>query len=164
MHSFSPVRIPKLELPAEQPSTGEGWIPSKKDTLHPRTKEKPWRGGRRGTITFTIKSQTLQRHSKGTNRTLCIWGPNERITDSHRGLSQTSLWVFECLLWRHGSAVTCRRDGGSGCSRFGRCSIWHKSSWRSLPLALVCHGATEQTAHKLENNCTKEFLTLLWKF
>ena len=27
--------------------------------------------------------------------------------------------VFECLLWRYGSAVDCCRDRGSGCSRLG---------------------------------------------
>ena len=25
--------------------------------------------------------------------------------------------MFECLLWRYGSAVDCHRDRGSGCSR-----------------------------------------------
>ena len=41
MHSFSPVRIPKLQLAAEQPSTGECWIPPKKDAPCQRAKEKP---------------------------------------------------------------------------------------------------------------------------
>ena len=37
-------------------------------------------------------------------------------------LSQTWLWVFECLLQRYGSAVACCRGRGSGCSRPG-CGI-----------------------------------------
>ena len=42
MHSSSPVRTPKLQLAAEKPSTGECWIPPpKKDSPHPRTKERP---------------------------------------------------------------------------------------------------------------------------
>ena len=49
-------------------------------------------------------------------------------------LSQTCLWVFECLLRRHGSAVACSRDRGSGCSRPWSCSMWHKPSWRRSPL------------------------------
>ena len=53
----------------------------------------------------------------------------------HKRLGHTCLWVFECLLWRHRSAVTCRGDRGSGCSRPGRHSVWHKSSWRRSPLA-----------------------------
>ena len=40
MRSSSPVRTSKLQLTAEQPSTGECWIPPKKDIPHPRTKEK----------------------------------------------------------------------------------------------------------------------------
>ena len=41
MCSSSPVRTTKLQLAAEQPLTGESWIPPKKDTEHPRAKEKP---------------------------------------------------------------------------------------------------------------------------
>ena len=37
-------------------------------------------------------------------------------------LSQTCLWVFECLLQRYGSAVSGHRGGVSGCSRPG-CGI-----------------------------------------
>ena len=58
--SSSPVRTPKLQLAAEQLSTGECWIPPKKDTPHPRAKEKPQQEGRRGKITFRIKPQTHQ--------------------------------------------------------------------------------------------------------
>ena len=49
-------------------------------------------------------------------------------------LSQICLWVFKCLLWRCGSAVACCRDRGSGCSRPGSHSMWHKPSWRKSPL------------------------------
>ena len=50
-------------------------------------------------------------------------------------VSQTCLWVFECLLWRRGSAVTCCGDRGSGCTRSGSCSVWDKPSCRRSPLA-----------------------------
>ena len=43
-------------------------------------------------------------------------------------LSQTCLWVFECLLQTYGSAVACHRGRGSGCSRPGSHSVWHKPS------------------------------------
>ena len=49
-------------------------------------------------------------------------------------LSQTCLWVFECLLWRYRSAAPCCRNRGSGCSRPGAHGMWHKPSWRRLPL------------------------------
>ena len=38
--------------------TGECWIPPKKDTLHPRAKEKPQQECRRGKIMFRIKHYT----------------------------------------------------------------------------------------------------------
>ena len=66
------------------------------------------------------------------------------------------------LLWRHGSAVTCHGDSGSGGSSPGRHSEWRKSSWRKSPLAPL--RATEQMTHNLENNYTKEVLALLQKF
>ena len=83
-----------------------------------------------GKISFRIKSQTCQRHSEGANQTLCAPGPRDPTR-----LSQTCLWVFECLLWRHMSAVTCHGDRGSGCSRSRKKSVWHKSSWKRSPLA-----------------------------
>ena len=64
MRSSSPVRTPKLQLATEQSSTGECWIPPKKDTPCPRAKEKPQQDSRRGEITFRIKFHTLQRYSE----------------------------------------------------------------------------------------------------
>ena len=55
MLSSSPVRTPKLQLAAEQPSTGECWISPKKHTPRPRAKEKPQKDSRRGKITFGMK-------------------------------------------------------------------------------------------------------------
>ena len=49
---ISSFRAPKLQLAIEQPSTGRHWNPPKKDTPHPRTKEKPQQNSRRGTITI----------------------------------------------------------------------------------------------------------------
>ena len=66
------------------------------------------------------------------------------------------------LLQRHGPAMTFHEDRGSGCSRRGKHSMWHQSSWWRSPLAP--HRVTEQTTHKLENNYTKEVLALLQKF
>jgi len=49
-----PVRIPKLQLAAEQPPTGECWNPPRKDTPRRRAKEKPAQDGRKGAIRFKI--------------------------------------------------------------------------------------------------------------
>ena len=38
LHSSFPLRTPKLQLVAEQPSIGEFWIPPKKHILYPRAK------------------------------------------------------------------------------------------------------------------------------
>ena len=66
MGSSSPVRTPKSQVDAEQPLTGECWIPPKKDTPCPRAKAKPQQDGRTGAITFKTKSQTCQRCSEET--------------------------------------------------------------------------------------------------
>ena len=66
--SSSPVRTPKLQLTAEQPSKGECWVPPKKDTLHSRAKEKPQQDGWKDKITFRIKLHTLQRCLEGSNK------------------------------------------------------------------------------------------------
>ena len=64
----------------------------------------------------------------GLKKTLFAAGPRDLTR-----LSQAYLWVSECLLWRHRSAVACCGDRGSGCSRPGRCGVWHKSSWIRSP-------------------------------
>ena len=53
---LSAAKTPKSQLTAEQSLTGECWIPPKKDTPHPRAKEKPQKDGRRGEITFRIQT------------------------------------------------------------------------------------------------------------
>ena len=104
---------------------------------------------RSGQIMFRIKSHNCQR---------LWWGGGDKTKhrvlqdpEARQRLSQTHLWVFECLLWRHGSAVACHRDRGFSCSRTGSPCITH-------------HRAAEQMAHKLQNNYIKEILTLLRKF
>ena len=95
---------------AEQPSTGECWIPPKKDTSHSRVKEKPQQESRRGEIAFRIKPHTSGRHLEVSNKTLCPPGP--------RGPMET-----EPDMPLSGPAVTCCRDWGSGCSRPGSRSL-----------------------------------------
>ena len=51
----SSARAPKLQLAAEQPSTGKCWNPP-----DPKAKEKLQEGSRRVTITFKIKPHTRQ--------------------------------------------------------------------------------------------------------
>ena len=111
VRSFSPARTPKLQLSAEQPLTGDCWIPPKKDTPHPREKEKSQQDVRRGEIEFRIKPHTCQNAWRAhTNLVLT------RTQRLHRDWART---VFECLLQSYGSAVACRRGRGSGCSRPG---------------------------------------------
>ena len=53
----SSSKTPKLQLAAEQLLTGESWIPPKKDTPHPRAKEKYHQYGWRDEIKYTVKLQ-----------------------------------------------------------------------------------------------------------
>ena len=57
MHSSS-VRTPKLQVPAEEPSTGESWILQIKDTPCPRPKDKPQQdGGGGGGVKLLLESK-----------------------------------------------------------------------------------------------------------
>ena len=59
--------------------------------------------------------------------------------------------MFECLLWWHRSTVACCRGKGSGCSRPGSHSMWHKPSWRRSPLSppYSCRADNPQTSKQL---------------
>ena len=107
---ISPARTPKLQLSAEQPLTGECWITPKKDTPHPKEKEKSQQDVRRGEIEFRIKPHTCQRCSEGSNK-LCAPGPREP--------TEIEPELYLCLLQRYGSSGGFCRGRGSGCSRSG---------------------------------------------
>ena len=95
---------------------------------------------------------------RGCKQNLCAPGERERSSDLNRRLSQTCLWVFECLLQRHRSAVARGRGRDSRYSRPGRQGVWHKPSWRRLPSAsLYSHQADgPQTEEQLyqRSSCT----------
>ena len=55
--------------PLNKTSTEKYWIPPKKDTPHLRAKEKPQQDGRRGEITFRIKTLPNQRLSEASDKT-----------------------------------------------------------------------------------------------
>ena len=110
VHSSFPERTPKLQLAAEQPWTGECWIPPKKDIPHPRAKGKPQQDSRRGEITFRIKLHTYQRHSEGSNKPCVHQDPK-----TPQRLSQNC----ECLLWRYGSTVPVAGAGALGAADLG---------------------------------------------
>jgi len=86
----SSARAPKLQLAAEQLLTEECWIPPKKDTPHPRAKEKPQEDGRRGKIVFKIKPHTHQRRSEGSNKP-CAHEDPETYTRTYALLGKQTL-------------------------------------------------------------------------
>ena len=100
--TYSPARTPKLQLTAEQLSTGEYWIPLKKDTTHPRAEEKPQQDSRRGEIAFRIDTHTCQRCSE-----VCIQGPRA-FTETEPDwplsvwVSPMEAWVSSGLTWGQG--------------------------------------------------------------
>ena len=85
-----------LQLADEQPLTAECCIPSKKDTLHPRAKEKPLQDVRRGKIT-SKSTLCLPEILRGHKQNLV----HTRTQGPHKRLSQTCLWV----------SVSCRGTG-----------------------------------------------------
>jgi len=76
------MRTPKLQLAAEQPLTGECWIPPLRDTPSPRAEENPQQDGRRCEIAFRIKPHTFQRCLEDSNKIFCVPGdPTETKPD-----------------------------------------------------------------------------------
>ena len=113
VHSNSPAKTPKLQFTAEQLLTGECWIPSKKDTLCPRAREKLQQDGRTGGIAFRIKPHTHQICPEGSNKPCvhqdpetpqrlspnCVWVSPVEIQVSS-GLPQgQGLWVQQTWVW-----------------------------------------------------------------
>ena len=71
--------------------------------------------------------------------------------------------MFECLLQRHGSAVACHRDRGSGCCRPGWHSVSCQSSWRRLPLAppyihVADEPQTGEQLYQISSHSVRKFL------
>ena len=89
VRSSSPAKTPKLQLAAEQLSTGECCILLKKDTPRSRAKEKPQQDGRRGKITFTIKPHNHQRCSEDSNKPSAHKDPEtpQRLSQNCVGVS-----------------------------------------------------------------------------
>ena len=132
MDSSSPGRTPKLQLTAEKPSTGECWIPPKKKKTHVqgqrRTPNKTARGAKSCLESNPIPTRDAQR----TQTKLCAHQNPEtpqRLTKPDLPLrvlvSPVEARISSGLL----------QGQGSGCSRPGSHTVWHKPSWRRLPLA-----------------------------
>ena len=139
-----------------QLSTGECCIQANKDTPYSRAKAKAQQDGRSGWIMFRIKPHTYQRRSEGTKHLVCTrtqgneqWPPQD--PEPHLPLS---VWVS---LQRHRSAVACRGDRGSGCSRPERHRVGHKFSRRRSPLAPPERSQADnpQTGEQLYQRCSR---------
>ena len=68
---------------------------------------------------FKITSQTHQWLSEGVNNLFCATGPRKWRSDLNKRLSQICLRVYEYLLWRHSSAVTCQGTGALAAAVLG---------------------------------------------
>lgn len=121
--------IPKSQLVAEQPWTGECQIPPKKIPHMQKAKEKPQQDCRRDTIMFKIKFQTCQRYLRVETKHCAHQDPGKRSSHFHKRLNQTlPLRMWEAPAEAR-SAVACHRSRGSGC-RPGKHGLWPKSFWR----------------------------------
>ena len=67
-----------------------------------------------GGVKSRVESNPIPARDSWTAQTKCC-----AYQETPQRLSQTCLWVFECLTWRHRPAVAQRRDRGSRCSRPG---------------------------------------------
>ena len=96
----------------------------KKDTPHPRAKEKPQKDGSRGETAFRIKPCTRQRRLEGSKKPCVHHDP-----EFPQRQSRNCVWVYPVEV-----QVSSRlpQGRGYGCSRFG---CWHKPSWRRSPLS-----------------------------
>ena len=132
-----------MQLTAEPPLSRECWNPpKKKDTPQPRAKEKLQQDRRRGSTAFKSKRHAHQRHVEGTHQDP---GKEQRAPpETGPGMpvsvcgSPVEAWVSRGL----------PRGRGSGSSRPGRRSMWHKTATiTELPA---------WATHKLENNYTRK--------
>ena len=92
----------------------------KKDTPHPRTKEKPQQDDRRGEIAFRIKFHTHQRCSEGSNKNCMHQETPQRLSQTCLCLSVSCGGMGHQWLW-HGLWVQ-------------HIWVWHKPSPRESPL------------------------------
>lgn len=92
--------------------------PTKKDTPHPKAKEKAQQDGRRVKSLLESNPISTRDPQKAQTKPYVYQDP-----EAPQRLSQTCFGVFECLLWSHRSAVACQGDRCSGCSRPVSCSI-----------------------------------------
>ena len=86
MRASSPVRTPKLQLAAEQVSTGEGWLPPKNDISRPRVKEEPQQDGRRGKLHLESNPIPARDAQRAQTKTCALQDP-----ETPQRLSQTYL-------------------------------------------------------------------------
>ena len=109
--SSSPGRSQKSQLAAEQPSQENVGSHQKKDTPHPRAKEKPQQDSRRGKTTIRIKPHTRQRCSEGSNKPCMHQDPDtpKRLSQNGNRMPPAEVWVSSELL----------QGRGSGCSTPG---------------------------------------------
>ena len=124
------MKTPKSQLTAKQPLTKKTLEPTKKDTLHPKTKKKPQQDGRRGAI--VIKSNPVParwaNHKLEDNYTTEVipqewkfWAP---IRFTSLGVWQQDEESLKNLALK-GSGVWSQdfhRTGGDGNSTLGGCT------------------------------------------
>ena len=155
MCSSSPGRTPKLQLTAEQPSR-RMLDPTRKRYPTSKAKEKPQQDGRRGEI--ALESNPIPSRNTGRAQTKpCVHQDPEapqRLNQTCLGINISSRGI--------GQQWPASRTGALGSADVGHtaCGISLLGGGRYYPH----HKATKQMTHRLQNNYTKEILTVLRKF
>ena len=121
MQSSSPVRTPKLQLAAEQPSAGECWIPPEIDTRCPRSRKCPRKtiGGAKSPLE---SKPTPARGSWRAQTKPC----SQRDPES----THTVRPAFECL------SISCEARVSGGLPH-GQ-GLWVQQMWVTYHVAQVC--------------------------
>ena len=141
MPSSSPGRSPKLQLGAEQLSAGECWIPQKKDTPRPSTKDKPKQDSRRAEILFRVKSHTHQWHLEDSKKTCA-----QQNLETPQRLSQKYVWVSP--VEELGVSSGLPQGQGLWVQECWSRTLRHKPSWKRSPLT-----TTIEPPNRWPTNC-----------
>ena len=152
------VRTPKLQLTTEQSTTEECRIPTKKIPNIQGQRRSPNKIAGREKLCLASNSIPARNAQRAQTKPCALQDPETpQETESDWPLTA---WVLAKEAWVSSGLM---QGQGSGCSRPGRCSMWHQSSWRRSPSAppYSHEGDNPQTGEQLYQRCCENVAKLL---